>query len=150
MALVTPGDVTDAELIGSWFGIKLDNGITGTFSDVKGLSIEINVITITNSDKDTFTRNRPGTTKYQQLTLTRTLSADKSFWNWVKDIRDGKDKFRTTGAIMLYDITGKMIGNWTFANAWPSKWSASDLSVGTDDPMQETVELQIELLKREK
>lgn len=150
MAVVSPGAVQDAELIGSWFEVKLDNGITGMFSDVSGLSIEIEVVDNTLTSKDTVNRKRPGTTKYSEITLKRTLSADKAFWTWAKGIRDGKADFRTNGAVMLYDIGGKMIGNWKFTNAWPSKWSASDLDVGTDDLMQEEVTLQIELLERDK
>lgn len=150
MAVVSPGAVQDAELIGSWFEVKLDNGITGMFSDVSGLSIEIEVVDNTLTSKDTVNRKRPGTTKYSEMTLKRTLSADKAFWTWAKSIRDGKADFRTNGAVMLYDIAGKMIGNWKFTNAWPSKWSASDLDVGTDDLMQEEVTLQVELLERDK
>lgn len=149
MAVLSPGPVQDDELIGSWFEVKLDNGVTGMFSDVSGLAIEVQVVEQTMSAKDTATRKRPGTTKYNEITLKRTLSPDKKFWEWAKSIRDGKADFRTNGAVMLYDIAGTMIGNWKFENAWPSKWSASDLSVDTDDLMQEEVTLQVELLTRE-
>lgn len=150
MAVVSPGDIEDSELIGSWFEVKLDNGITGMFSDVSGLSIEIEVVDNTLTDKDTMQRKRPGTTKYSEITLKRTLSSDQAFWKWAKSIRDGDSKFRTNGAVLLYDMGKNMVGNWTFTNAWPSKWSASDLDVGTDDLMQEEVTLQVELLEREK
>lgn len=150
MAVVSPGILEDAELIGSWFEVKLDNGITGMFSDVSGLSIEIEVVENTMTAKDTVMRKRPGTTKYSEITLKRTLSPDQAFWKWAKGIRDGDSKFRTNGAILLYDIAQKPIGNWKFTNAWPSKWSASDLDVGTDDLMQEEVTLQVEMLEREK
>ena len=149
MAVLSPGSVQDDELIGSWFEVTLDNGVTGMFSDVSGLAIEVQVVEQTMSSKDTATRKRPGTTKYNEITLKRTLSPDKKFWDWAKSIRDGKADFRTNGAVMLYDIGGTIIGNWKFENAWPSKWSASDLSVDTDDLMQEEVTLQVELLTRE-
>jgi phage tail-like protein len=149
MAVVSPGDIADSELIGSWFEVTLDNGITGQFSDVSGLAIEIEVVEATLSSKDTATRKRPGTAKYTEITLKRTLSPDRAFWDWAKSIRDGETSFRTDGAVMLYDISGAtVIGNWTFTNAWPSKWSASDLDVGTDDLMQEEVTLQVEMLER--
>lgn len=149
MPITSPGALQDAEYIGSWFTLELDNGITGFFSEVSGLGIEIEVVEITDSSKDTVTRKRPGTTKYQEISLKRTLSPDKAFWNWAKSIRDGSKDFRTKGAVVLHDIAGAEIGRWTFENAWPSKWSASDLDVGTDDLMQEDITLQVELLKRE-
>jgi phage tail-like protein len=78
------------------------------------------------------------------------MSKDKSLFQWAKDIRDGKDDFRADGAIVLLNIGRKEVGRWTFLNAWPSKWSASDLDVGTDDPMIEEVTLTIEHLERVK
>ena len=150
MPVTSPGPLQDAEYVGSWFSVELDNGIQGFFTDVGGLAIEIGVVEKTDTMKDTTTRKRPGTTNYQDISLKRTLSADKAFWNWIKSIRDGKKEYRTKGAVVLYDIAGTEIGRWTFENAWPSKWSASDLDVGTDDLMTEEVTLTIELLKREK
>jgi phage tail-like protein len=149
MPITSPGALQDAEYIGSWFSLELDNGITGFFSEVSGLAIEVEVVEITDASSDTMTRKRPGTTKYQEISLKRTLSPDKAFWTWAKSIRDGSPDFRTKGAVVLHDIAGAEIGRWTFENAWPSKWSASDLDVGTDDLMQEEVTLQVELLKRE-
>jgi phage tail-like protein len=149
MPITSPGALQDAEYIGSWFSLELDNGITGFFSEVSGLAIEVEVVEITDASTDTMTRKRPGTTKYQEINLKRTLSPDKAFWDWAKSIRDGSPEFRTKGAVVLHDIAGGEIGRWTFENAWPSKWSASDLDVGTDDLMQEEVTLQVELLKRE-
>jgi phage tail-like protein len=150
MPVTSPGLLEDIEYIGSWFSIELDNGVSGFFSDASGLAIEVEVVEITDANKDTTTRKRPGTTKYQEINLKRTLSPDKAFWTWAKSIRDGKKDYRTKGAVVLHDIAGTEIGRWTFDNCWPSKWSASDLDVGTDDLMQEEVTLQVELLKREK
>ncbi|MGB8858227.1 MAG: phage tail protein [Ilumatobacteraceae bacterium] len=151
MPVTTPGPVKDEEYIGSWFGVELDNGIKGAFTDVSGLSIDVGVVEVKVSTPagDTMIRKRPGTTVYQDITLKRTFSGDKKFWEWAKKIRDGGAEFRTNGAIALYDIAGGEVGRWSFTNAWPSKWSASDLDVGSDDVMVEEVVLAIEFLKRE-
>jgi phage tail-like protein len=151
MAVTTPGPTTDVEHLGSWFSVELDNGITGSFTDVTGLSIDVGVVEVkeTTVKGDTIFRKRPGTTEYTDLVLKRTFSGDKKFWEWAKSIRDGKKEYRTNGAVVLHDIDGSPTGRWTFENAWPSKWSASDLDVGSDDVMVETVTLAIELLKRE-
>lgn len=150
MPVTSAGPLQDQEYIGSWFSVEIDSGPKGFFTDVGGLAIEIGVVEKTDTMTDTTTRKRPGTTNYGDITLKRTLSADKAFWEWAKSIRDGKKDFRKNGAIVLYDIGGTEVGRWTFENAWPSKWSASDLDVGTDDLMIEDVTLAIEFLKREK
>ncbi len=152
MPVTTPGDVKDQELTGSWFAVELDGKTVGAFTEASGLNFEIEVVTeeASTSKGDNRTRKRPGTTKYQDISLKRQLTKDKEFWNWAKSIRDGKLDYRTNGAIVMYDMAGDEMGRWTFTNAWPSKWSASDLDVGSDDPMVEEVTLAVEELKREK
>jgi phage tail-like protein len=150
MAVVTTGAAEDVEYVGSWFSVELGNGISGNFTEVSGLSMDIEVVTITDSFKDTVTRKRPGQATYGDITLKRTLSKDKQFWKWCDDIRNGKAAYRTDGSIVLHDMANKEVGRWEFINAWPSNWSASDLDVGSDDPMIETVKLEIELLERKK
>jgi phage tail-like protein len=149
MPVTTPADTQDIHYVGSWFGVELDNGIQGFFSEVTGLGIEVEVIENTLAATDTMTRKRPGTVKYTEMGLKRTLSPDRSFWDWANDIRNGNTDYRTDGAVVLYNMAGDEIGRWTFNNAWISKWSASDLDVGSDDLMQEDVTLQVELLTRE-
>ncbi len=150
MPVTSPGAVEDLEYIGSWFSVEFDNKIEGNFTEVTGLNVSIQVVSFQDSNKDTVTRKRPGTTTYSEITLKRTLSPDKTFWEWAKKIRDGGKDYRTNGAIVLHDISGAESGRWSFQNAWPSKWAASDLTVGTDDPMIEQVTLQVELLTRDK
>jgi len=150
MPVTTPGETKDVELVGSWFFIKLDNGIEGFFTDASGFGYEVEVIEKTETKNDTRTIKRPGTTKYQDITLKRTLGPDKKFWNWAKSIRDGELDYRTNGSLVINDMSGKELSRWTFNNVWPSKWSASDLDVGTDDLMTEEVTLAVEELIREK
>jgi|TARA_B110000305_G_C18975590_1_gene419184 phage tail-like protein len=151
MPTTTAGPTTDEQLIGSWFSVELDNGIKGKFTDVGGLGVDVEVVEHTSSDSDTSTIKRPGSTKYAEITLKRALSPDKKFWDWAKKIRDGGTDFRTNGAVVVFDMTsGTETGRWTFTNAWPSKWSASDLDVGSDDVMSEEVTLQIEHIQRDK
>jgi phage tail-like protein len=151
MAVTTAGPVQDTQLVGSWFALELDNGITGFFSDVGGLAVDVEVVEYNDASSDTRSRKRPGSTKYGELSLKRGLSADKKFWEWAKKIRDGGLDFRTNGAVVVYDMTSSTeTGRWTFTNAWPSKWSASDLDVGSDDVMTEEITLQIEELARVK
>ena len=50
----------------------------------------------------------------------------------------------------MFDMAGTELGRWTFTNVWPSKWSASDLDVGSDDLMTEEITLAVEELKRDK
>lgn len=150
MAVTTPGDLLDTQYISSWFSVELDNGIKGYFTDVSGLGVEIEVVDVTDTMGRTESRKRAGVAKYSEMVLKRKFFGDKSFWDWAKKIRDGNLDYRTQGAVVLHDMSGAEIGRWTFVNCWPSKWSASDLDVGSDDLMEEEITLQVEGIKREK
>lgn len=139
-------------LLVSIFDVELDNGVKGYFTEATGLGVEVSVQKSTQTMKDgrLLSLNRPGVADYQDITLKRTFSADKSFWKWIKDIADGKIREnRTGGAIVMYNSEFTRVGSWSFLEAWPSKWSVSDLDAGSDDLMIETVTLTIEMLKRD-
>ena len=146
------GLLEDQFLVGSWFTLELKRATIDGITDISGLAVEVAVVDVQQAKKGgvTDTRKRPGAVKYGEITLKRQLSADKSLWMWAKDIRDGNQKFLEAGAIVLYNIANKEVGRWTFEHAWPSKWSASDLDVGSDDPVTEEVTLVVEMLRREK
>ena len=153
MPASVPQSTVDEVFVGSRFAIELDNGITGEFSDASGFALEMGVTDkkVARLDGTISEVKLPGTGKFQDITLKRTLTTDKSFYNWINDIRNRMTgEYRTDGAMVLYDFTGAEAGRWTFTNVWPSKWSASDLDVGTDDPMVEEVTLSCNELKREK
>jgi phage tail-like protein len=151
MPVTTPGPTQDQERVASWFTVALDNHKATFFSEVSGLTMEVEVVENTQSSEkgDTFTRRRPAVAKYSEITLKRTLTKDRTFYDWADTIRKGQLEFRANGAIVVHDMDGTPLDQWTFENAWPSKWSVSDLDVGSNDLMIETVVLQIELLKRE-
>jgi phage tail-like protein len=142
------GEIDNIYHVGSWFNVEIEGLTVAAFTDVSGLAIELNVVEINDSNKDTATRKTPGVAKYGEITLKRKLTPDKTFWTWAKSIRSGESGFRKNGSVVLFDMSGAEVGRWNFTNAWPSKWSASDLDVGTDDPVDEEVTLAIEFLER--
>lgn len=150
LTTLTPGATKHKQLIGASFAVKIDGGIEGKFTDAGGLVLEIEVVNDDGSNTDSFQTLRPGRVKYTDITLKRRLSPDKKFYDWITSIRDGKDDFRRNGSITMHDITGKELVRWNFTNAWPSKWSASDPDIGSDDPITEEITLAIEKLERVK
>jgi len=140
----------DKQLVGSWFYVEIPGLTMEAITEAAGLEMEIDAAEFTQATKDgrQITKKMPGAGKFGEITLKRPLGTDKSFYNWMKKITDGNAEFRVDGSIVLYDIANKEAGRWNFLNAWPSKWSASDLDVGTDDPVMEELTIQIEFLKR--
>jgi phage tail-like protein len=144
--------VQHKELMGSWFILDIKGLNTSAFTDIGGLSVEVGVVDLAGStmNGDAFTRRIAGVVSYGELSLKRNLTEDKFFYEWCKKIFDGHADFRADGSVHMCDMAGKILSTWEFKNAWPSKWSASDLNAGSADPMKEEVTLQVELLHRTK
>lgn len=135
------------------FALELkDKMKLASWTSAGGLNLEMDVIETQEATKSgkLITKKRPGPAKVETVTLKRYLTVDKSAFLWAKEIRDGSKKYKVDGALVMYDAEMKEVGRWTFNNAWPSKWSCSDLDVGTNDAMSEEVTLVIEHLVREK
>lgn len=153
MPAAVPQQLIDEQFTGSRFSIELDNGIKGFFSDASGFALEMGVTDKkhTTNDGQIGEYKLPGTGKFQDITLKRPMTTDRSFYDWIDKIRNrGSNEYRTDGALVLYDFANNEVGRWRFTNVWPSKWSASDLDVGTDDPMVEQITLSCNELVREK
>lgn len=150
MTTVVPGSDTQRPFVASRFVVEF-GALKGVFTDVSGLSIDIEEVesTIVNEQGQQVTRWTPGTVNYGEITLKREFTGDKAFWDWHQQMAEGKrDEGYRNGSISLYDLNGDLLDSWSVERAWPSKWSASDLDSGSADPMIEEITLQIELLKR--
>jgi phage tail-like protein len=143
--------VHDASFLGSQFTLEIDGVELARFQGVGGLSWETEVVEEKISTKDGKVRflKRPGQTKYPDVTFKRGLSADGALLKWYKSVLDGKVE-RKSGSIVVYDLAGAEIDRWNFENAWPSKWSASDLDSGSDAVVIEEVTLAVEHMERKK
>jgi len=143
--------VHDAEFLGSMFTLEIDGVELARFQNVGGLSWETEVVEMKVSDKQGKVHfiKRPGQTKYPDVTFKRGLSTDDKLLKWYKTVLDGKVE-RKSGSIVVYDGAGVELDRWNFENAWPSKWSASDLDAGSDAIVIEEVTLAVEHMERKK
>ena len=143
-------DELDIEHLGSQFALELDGLEVGRFTGCSGLSVEFEVVEQKYVDELTGTprsHKRPGRVKYGDVTLKRGLSKSKTLTDWAQKVVDGAVEYKT-GSIVIYNAADKEVDRWNFTNAWPSKWSASDLSADSDDVMIEEVTLSHDYLAR--
>jgi len=147
----TESEGQEEHYIASMFAVEGLDVTHPYFQEVTGMLGELEVVEhkVVGDIGKEYQQKIPGTKKVGEINLKRQLTADKSFWSWAKDIRDGKiAESRRNGSLVMFNHAGERIGQWDFVAAWPSKWSASDLDAGKDDPMMEEVTLQIEGITR--
>src|SRR5688500_5612235 len=119
--------------VGHSFGLEFDGITIKAITEVSGLKIEQDVIDLKQNTADgKFEVKRlPGRPKAGEVTLTRGLTEDQNFSNWVKSSQFGKMKdARKGGSIIIYDFEGAEIKRYRLVNAWPKSLEIGSMKAG--------------------
>ena len=138
--------------VGHSFGLEFDGITIKAISEVTGLKMEQDVVEYKENGPDGKyqIRRLPGRPKAPDITLTRGLTADQSFENWIKDSRFGKmNNVRKGGAIIVFDFEGKAVKRYKLTNAWPKSLEISSLKAGDTSVLTEKLVLTYERLEPE-
>jgi phage tail-like protein len=107
---------------GHSFGVEIDGVVMTEGLDVSGLTMELVVIELRESTPggEVVIRKLPGRPRAGEVTLTRPLTADGTFSQWVEDSGSADfDGTRRGGTIIVYDEAGSPLQRYTLRNAWP-------------------------------
>ncbi len=123
------------------FRVEIEGSPVAAFSDVSGFDASINL-----PEGDGMApRKLPGVRKYSNLTLKKGVVSSADILNWIKTISSSSGKVeRKSITIVLLDETGKDAAAWQAVNAWPMKYSISELKGTGDETLLETLELACE------
>ena len=121
-----------------------------SFQEVSGLDTESHPVKYRQKDSKLFsTLKMPGIVKTGNVTLKKgTIAKGKGFMNWLEAIQLNTLK-KETVTIRLLDEAGKTIMTWTLKNAFPTKFSISDLNATGNEVAIETLEIAHEGLTME-
>ncbi|AEV32321.1 MULTISPECIES: phage tail protein [Flavobacteriales] len=131
------------------FYFKLSfQGISGqaeaSFKEVSGISMEMGVEEIAEGGVNDFKHRVPTTAKFSNLVLKRGLVTKKSeLFQWCQDsIGGGLEQPIKPKIIMVMLLSEKRapIKSWSFANAWPVKWSISEFDSMKNEVAIESLE----------
>ena len=133
-------------LVSYHFYVDIGDKGNGVFREASGLDSETEVIEHKESGPkgEVLTTKLPGRTKYPNIVLKRGLTGDTRFWEWRKQIEEGKFKeAMTNGSIVLYDQTHAEVARWNFEEGWAAKVSGPQLNATTNEVAVETVEIAV-------
>jgi phage tail-like protein len=124
------------------------NGPSGsvntTFKEVSGITMEMRTEEITEGGENSFKHRVPTSVKYSNLVLKRGIATkDSPLVEWCANTLGGNlsEQIETRNIVVsLLDENGDPLKAWSFANAWPVKWSASDLNSMKNEVVIETLE----------
>jgi phage tail-like protein len=137
------------------FHVEIDGIIVAGFSEVLGLSSEIEVEEIREGGVNNYMHKFPKMTKYEDITLKRGFTNSDTLWKWHHNIAQLYTTLeslisvhRKSGRIILHDSQGKEIRHWVFKNALPIKWSGPDFKSDDSSIAIETLVLAHEGLDK--
>lgn len=131
------------------FVVEINNITVGGFSEVTGLQAETEYETIREGGVNDYEHKLARITKYPNLTLKRGILDADELWRWHEQVVDGTVE-RNTITIKLQDIQKEDKWTLVFNDAYPVKWSVSDLNATSGTIALETVEFAHNGMKRGK
>lgn len=119
------------------FLVEIDNTQQGGFQSVAGLERETKTDTYREGGVNHFEHQLAGVTTYPPLTLKRGL-VTTTLWDWHQDVIDGRIERRTI-AVVLLDEAGNEAWRWIVSDAYPTKWTGTELDAAASAIAAESV-----------
>lgn len=127
--------------IGWSFGLEIDGVTIKQIQEVSGLKMENDVIELKenmSADGTYVIRKLLGRPQAGECTLTRGLTDDKSFDDWIGLTRFGKlGDARKGGSIIVYDQEGTEVKRYTITDAWPKSLELGTMKAGSTEVLTE-------------
>lgn len=121
------------------FVVEIDGTQVGGFSEVTGLQAETEVEEFREGGINDYVHKLAKITKYQNISLKRGITDREDLWKWHQDVVNGAIE-RKTISVVLRDSQLQERWRWVFYDAYPVKWSGTDLSATNNTIAVESVE----------
>jgi phage tail-like protein len=124
------------------------DGLTiGAFTEVSGLSVQIETEELAEGGQNQYTHKLPGRMKWPNLVLKRGITDSDNLFEWFAKcsgdglVAAGNKLERHTGSVELKNSMGKTVRKWNFVDAYPVKWTGPKLAAASKDVAVEELEV---------
>lgn len=148
-----PGRREQDSTVGRSIVLEVAGTRVAVLTEVSGLALERDVIEIrqTAPDGTTVIRKLPGQPLPGEVVLSRVLTGDRLFEQWVADasLGGGVDASSRRTALVVLDQAGQVVATFTLSAAWPRKLEVGGLRAGASETPTEHLVLVHEGVARE-
>lgn len=133
-------------------GLEIDSALIAPISEVSGLGLGQDVIELkqNTSDGKYLVRKLPGRPKAGEVTVTRAVTDDNSFENWIAQSRSGDPAAaRKNGAVIIYDLTGRVVRRYELTGMLPKSFEVGPARAGDTGVLTEKLIVTYENLEVE-
>jgi phage tail-like protein len=111
------------------------------FSEVGGLSVELATEEVAEGGENRFLQKYPTRAKYPELVLKRGMLVGSAITDWIIACTQYFAITPMNVDVMLLNDQHQPLLTWHLVNAYPTRWSASDLNAGNNSVVVETLQL---------
>lgn len=111
------------------------------FTEVGGLSVELSTEEVNEGGQNQFVQKFPVRAKYPELTLKRGLLVGSKLQDWIRDAVENFTFAPRSVDVTLLNDEHQPLMTWHLVNAYPTKWSASDLNSTSSAIVVESLQL---------
>jgi phage tail-like protein len=111
----------------------------GMFTRCSGLALHVDVLQYVEGGNNDFVHQLPGQVSYPNLRLTRGLTNDDALFRWFKSTRTDPELKEVILTFQTH--THVPVRIFTFANAFPVRWTGPDSEAGSSTIALETLEI---------
>ncbi|GJD18493.1 phage tail protein [Rivularia sp. IAM M-261] len=122
------------------FAVEIGGVVIGGFSEVSGLSSEIELESYNEGGLNDYVHKFPKHTTYPNLVLSRGLVNIDLFYIWYKATSQGLIQ-QLNGTVLLLNNQQIPVMWWTFKKAYPVKWEGPQFNASRDEIAVERIEL---------
>ena len=111
----------------------------GLFTQVTGISAQVDVMEYPEGGVNTFVHRLPSRIKQGNVTLKRGVTSEKALIQWFQATVVKAQPADLSIAVL--DEIGNTVQTMSFRNAYPVKWTGSDLNAGGNEFMTQSLEI---------
>jgi len=145
-----PGRREPEGAVGHSFGLEVDGVQVTMLTEVSGLAIERDVIEFSEGGAhgEPVTKRLPGRLRSGEVVLSRGLTADRTFEQWMDEVSLDATAARKDAAVVVLDRRGQSVARFTLVEAWPSRLEYVGLRSGSSEALTERLALVHEGIDR--
>ncbi len=124
----------------SHYELTVGGSVIGRFQQCTGLEMSFEVYEYAEGGNNEFVHRLPGRLRYPNLVLTFGMTDDKALYKWFWDTRTQVDR-KEIRVRLMKDNTRDAVRAWSFADAFPVRWTGPVLESASASLATEVLEI---------
>jgi len=130
------------------FLFELQGIRSGYFTEISGLSVEVDVIEVREGGDPAHVRTLPGLVKYPRVTLSWGVTKSGEMWDWLMTAVNGKVQKKNAAIISVGPDGKEEVVRYNMTGVWPCQWTGAKLDALGSEAAIEHMTLVAETLER--